>query len=316
MHEVSDTSPEQPTVAILLCTYNGERFLAEQLDSIIKQTHRNWVLYASDDGSKDRTIEILSKYQTELGEQKIVILEGPQQGFSKNFMSLIRNKLIEADYFAFSDQDDIWHEDKLERSVISLSAIGKSTPGLYCTRTHLIDENGNSIGHSPLFQRKPSFNNALVQSLAGGNTMLINQKTRKLLEETPFDSHIVSHDWLTYLIVSGCNGAVIYDSKPSLEYRQHTYNVVGCHISLKDRVARFTRNLGGTLREYNEHNLKILKSYEHLLSSESKKSLTNYRTAINSKAVKKIFFLKKANVYRQHIIGNISLYMTAILGKM
>ncbi|WP_407362917.1 hypothetical protein [Pseudomonas luteola] len=113
------------------------------------------------------TFQTNPKHQTEIGEQKIVILEGPRQGFSKKFMSLIRNKLIEADYFAFSDQNDIWHEDKLERSVISLSTIEKSTPRLYFTRTHLIDENGNSIGYSPLFQGKPSFNNALIQSLAG-----------------------------------------------------------------------------------------------------------------------------------------------------
>lgn len=83
----------QMKVAILLSTYNGERFLVEQLDSLLAQTHRDWIIYASDDGSIDSTLAILREYQQRVGEERFFIFNGPRQGFAKNFMSLVKNPL-------------------------------------------------------------------------------------------------------------------------------------------------------------------------------------------------------------------------------
>ncbi len=114
------SDPPSPTVAILLCTYQGGEFLPQQLDSFLMQTHSNWKVWASDDGSTDDTLAILNNYQRAWGEEKLTILHGPRTGSTDNFMSLVYNPDIQADYYAFSDQDDIWEADKLQRAMTML----------------------------------------------------------------------------------------------------------------------------------------------------------------------------------------------------
>ena len=100
-------SPTEPLIAILMCTYNGERFIAEQIDSFLNQTHKNIALWVSDDGSTDGTMIILKKYQEKFPKGRFKIINGPGKGFVMNFLSLICHKDVKADYYAFSDQDDI-----------------------------------------------------------------------------------------------------------------------------------------------------------------------------------------------------------------
>ena len=106
-----------PLAAILLCTYNGARFLAEQLDSLEAQTHQNWIVISSDDGSTDQTLEILYQYQAKWPAGKLTIRSGPQKGFCQNFLSLACDPEIKADYYAFCDQDDVWLIDKLKMGI-------------------------------------------------------------------------------------------------------------------------------------------------------------------------------------------------------
>lgn len=104
---------EKNRVAILLATYNGERFLAAQLESLVHQTHQNWFLIASDDGSSDGTIKILKHYQERWPQGKLIIRRGPQGGYCKNFLTLACDKSVLADFYAFCDQDDVWLPEKL-----------------------------------------------------------------------------------------------------------------------------------------------------------------------------------------------------------
>lgn len=303
-------------VAILLCTYNGADFLAQQLDSIMQQTHEDWVIYASDDGSIDATLSILQRYQEKLGVERLVVQQGPRQGFAQNFMSLVKNTMINADYYAFSDQDDVWFEDKLERGLASLSSTPPTMPALFCSRTRLVDASGQVIGYSPLFAKAPSFRNALVQSLAGANTMLLNAAARNLLAKAPGDACIVSHDWLTYLLVSGCGGSVIYDREPTLDYRQHNDNLMGSSSSMAGRWARMRKIFVGTFCEWNEHNLKVLNSYKLSLTGESLIALKFFECARKCNFFKRIYFLKKGGVYRQSAVDNIALVLIAIIGRV
>lgn len=309
-------APATAKVAILLCTYNGADFLAQQLDSFIQQTHKGWVIYASDDGSSDATLSILQRYQEKLGVERLVIQQGPQQGFAQNFMSLVKNPMINADYYAFSDQDDVWFEDKLERGLASLSNTPPMMPALFCSRTRLVDASGQVIGYSPLFANPPSFRNALVQSLAGANTMLLNAVARNLLAKAPGDACIVSHDWLTYLLVSGCGGSVIYDREPTLDYRQHGSNLIGANSGFTDRLIRIRRMFAGTFRDWNRHNLYLLSSYTKYLSRESHITLERFERARASSLLRRIYLLKQAGVYRQTSLGNIGLVLAASIGRV
>jgi len=303
-------------VAIFLCTYNGAKFLVEQLDSFVRQTHQNWVIYASDDGSSDATLSILQRYQTMLGAERLVIFEGPSQGFAKNFMSLVKNPTISADYYAFSDQDDLWFVDRLERGLANLLATPATTPALFCSRTRLIDGSGQVIGFSPLFARQPGFRNALVQSLAGANTMLLNAAARDLLAKTPGDAHIVSHDWLTYLLVSGCGGKVIYDPAPTLDYRQHGTNLIGANSSFADCLVRIRKMFAGTFREWNRHNLYALNSHHKQLTADSRKAFECFEQARESSLLRRMYLLRRAGVYRQTFLGNIGLVVAASIGRI
>ncbi|MDR0250776.1 MAG: glycosyltransferase family 2 protein, partial [Burkholderiales bacterium] len=226
------------TVAILLCTYQGEAFLAQQLDSIACQTHRDWKLYAADDGSTDRTRAILEDYQTQWGADRLHISDGPQRGYAANFLTLLCRDTVHADCYAYCDQDDLWEPDKLERALRFVSPVVSSlsieTPALYASRTRLIDDSGASLGFSPCFTRPPAFTNALVQNIGGGNTMLFNEAARRLLKSAGVVD-VLAHDWWTYLIVSGYGGAVFYDPLPSVQYRQHAKNQMGTNLSLTAR---------------------------------------------------------------------------------
>jgi glycosyltransferase involved in cell wall biosynthesis len=170
-----------PQVAILLCTLEGQRFLKEQLASFESQNLKAWSLFVSDDGSSDRTLDILQEQQKQWGRGKLTLQSGPRQGFAANFLSLTCQTDINADYYAYADQDDIWEADKLERAVHWLETIPGDVPALYCSRTRLVDKENRTVGFSPLFKKPPSFANALIQNIGGGNTMVFNHATKKLL---------------------------------------------------------------------------------------------------------------------------------------
>ena len=167
-----------------MCTYNGERFLEAQLDSLCAQSFTQWTLYVSDDGSTDATLNIIHRYQSKMGRDKIQCRVGPQKGFAQNFLSLACDPSIKAEYYAFCDQDDVWLPEKLSVAIEHIAF--ESSPEqlyVYSGRTTYTDENLKPIGFSPLFVFPRTFRNALIQSIAGGNTMVFNQATKTLLEK-------------------------------------------------------------------------------------------------------------------------------------
>lgn len=302
-------------IAILVCTYNGARFLKEQFDSFIEQSHQNWVIYVSDDGSSDETLAILKDYQLRLGNERLFILQGPRQGFARNFLSLVKNASIIADYFCFSDQDDIWFKDKLTRSLDLLPEAGNAA-ALYCSRTALVNSNLEPIGYSPLFLRTPCFENALVQSIAGANTMLINNAARALLLRVADDAPIVAHDWLTYLLVTGCGGRVHYDTMPSLHYRQHEGNLIGANADLKNQILRLRKMLTGRFSQWSAQNLNILNTVRDQLTDRNRHVLELFETARRSNLFKRLYRMHKSGVHRQTLKGNISLIVAVLTNKI
>ena len=181
---------QDPMVAILMGTKNGQQFLAQQLDSLEVQTHQNWMLIASDDGSSDDTLRILKVYQAKWPAGKVIIKEGPKQGFCVNFLSLACDPNIKADYYAFCDQDDVWLPTKLEVALENIiQHQEENVPYVYCGRTSYVNENLKKIGCSPLFAFPRTFRNALIQSIAGGNTMVFNQSAKNALEKVGVVQH-------------------------------------------------------------------------------------------------------------------------------
>jgi glycosyltransferase involved in cell wall biosynthesis len=305
-----------PHVAVLLCTKQGEPHLAQQLDSIIGQSYPYWTIWASDDNSTDGTVDILSKYQKSLGADRLSIAKGPSQGYVKNFLSLACNAKISADFYAYSDQDDIWMPDKFKRALAWLSTVPAHLPAVYCGRTLVVNPVNEPMGMSPLFVKPPGFSNALVQSIAGGNTMVFNQAARALLLEAGADVQVASHDWWTYQVVSACGGQVFYDPQPMVRYRQHGCNVLGSNNSWPARLARTGMLLRGRFSAWNDMNSLALQRLNHHLTPSSRRQLDNFNRARAGGLVMRLAGIKQSGVYRQTKFGNFGLVAAAVLKKI
>src|SRR5262249_28608171 len=157
-------------------------------------------------------------------------------------------------YYAFCDQDDVWESDKLERALCILNRMSQDRPVLYCGRTRVIDDAGRIIGTSPAFLRPPSFANALVQNIGGGNTMVMNHAARELLLAAGPEIDTVAHDWWIYQIVSGAGGAVNYDLEPRVRYRQHRSNLIGANNTFRARCERIRLLFNGRFKQWTDRN--------------------------------------------------------------
>ncbi|WP_202801000.1 glycosyltransferase family 2 protein [Candidatus Regiella insecticola] len=305
-------------IAILLCTYNGERYLAKQLDSFSVQTYPNWQILASDDGSIDNTLAILKSYQAKWSVKKFSIYSGPAKGFAANFFFLTHkaNRLINTDYYTYSDQDDIWQADKLQRAIDWLSTVPKNIPALYSSRTCLIDTNDHCIGFSPLFTKPPGFANALVEAIGGGNTMVFNRAACELVCQASQQIDIISHDLWVYTVISGCGGQIFYDADPSVCYRQHDSNLVGRNNSWPALFVRIRMLFEGRFRNWNDAKIHALQPIEAKLTPENKAILREFTAARNKKFWPRLVGLKRSGIYRQTGLGNLGLTVAAIFNKV
>ncbi len=304
-----------PTIAVLLCTYNGDRYLRSQLESIERNKAPGCHLYVSDDGSRDDSLAILESFAEKSSGLPLSVRSGPGRGHAANFLSLLCADDIRGDYFALSDQDDIWDSDKLSRALAWLGQQPTDCPALYCARTRSISETGASMGLSPLFKRRPSFGNALIQNIAGGNTMVLNAAARELLRRTgPVD--VVTHDWWIYQLVSGAGGRVHYDPEPCLSYRQHAANVIGANTGLRARAGRYSGFLGGRNRDWNERNLAALNHCRDLLTAESLATLDQFERMHAGGITSRLSSLLRGGVYAQTASGNLGLFFATMLKKI
>ena len=305
-----------PRVAIFMATYNGASFLREQLDSIERQSHARWVLIVSDDGSSDGTLAILEEYRRRWGSERLTIVSGPCKGYVANFLSLTCQQPVQADFYAWSDQDDIWHEDKLLVALNRLQSLPADLPSLYCGRTALILESGEAAGYSPLFSRAPGFANALVQNIGGGNTMVFNASARALLQQAGDLLEVPSHDWWAYLLISAVDGAVHYDSQPMVLYRQHGANLIGSNSSWEARMVRARMLLNGRFVDWNTQNLRALVSMRQHLSSANQITLDRFVVAREKSIMPRVIGISRAGLYRQTLLGNIGLILAALLKRL
>jgi glycosyltransferase involved in cell wall biosynthesis len=306
----------QPKVAILMCTLNGAPFLKEQLLSFVSQTHKNWVLWVSDDGSSDQTLNILQRVQADWGSDRIKIVQGPGKGFAANFLSIACRAEIAADYYAFSDQDDVWLPLKLQRAIDLLKNEPQENAVLYGSRTQLTDAAGKVLGLSTLTPRFLNFRNALVQNVASGNTMVFNNSLRDLVRVAGPQLNIVSHDWWLYLLTTACNGKVVFDQEPFINYRQHKHNLIGASASLPAKMNRFKGMFSGQLKRWIKQNHICLTVIEHRLPPDNVQAAKALAAIHSSKLFRRIKLFKDSGVRRQSPIGTFSLLAAALLKQL
>lgn len=214
---------------ILMSTYNGEKFLTEQIDSILKQNDVDVFILIRDDGSQDNTIDILKCYK-EKYPNLISLVLGENIGFSGSFheLTIIASKkyALQFDYFAFSDQDDVWLPNKLKIAgdYLKQNSLIENIPLLYCSNLNVVDEKLQKLRVMRNFE---SFDKAtaFVQSVATGCSCVFNVTALNHFADT-FNIKLYFHDYWMFLIAL-YGGKVIYDKNSYILYRQHGNNAIG-----------------------------------------------------------------------------------------
>jgi glycosyltransferase involved in cell wall biosynthesis len=226
-------------IDILLATYNGEKYLTQQIDSIITQTYKDWQLLIRDDLSTDNTVNIIKNYTCKYPD-KIRLIEDNKRhlGLAQNFGTLL--KLAQSEYIMFCDQDDIWLPNKIELTLNTMKAAGQTwpnTPLLVHTDLKVVDETLMPIAESfwKLHRISPEsdcqLKKIIYRNIVTGCTVMINKKAKEI--SMPFPPEARIHDWWIALNVVKY-GKIIHIAMPTVLYRQHIANLIGAKKSLKE----------------------------------------------------------------------------------
>lgn len=222
-------------VQVLMSTYNGEKFLHQQIESILRQDGVDVVLTVRDDGSSDKTCAILDEYQA---QGLLSWYSGENLGPARSFMQLLRDA-EPADFYAFSDQDDFWKPEKLSTAVAALQK-HRGKPALYFCQTCLTDEHLQPLPHQIPICPLLTYGESLVYQFVGGCTMVMNKELCDIVNSFTPDV-LYMHDVWIYCICLAVGGVVEFDSKSHILYRQHSNNTIGQGSSKTEWKRRMKR---------------------------------------------------------------------------
>jgi glycosyltransferase involved in cell wall biosynthesis len=300
-------------VVVLIGTYNGSEYLTEQLESISIQTIDNIDIVVSDDLSTDETKSVIRSYAEKWTKGDFIVVDGPTKGFAENYRHLIVKYGQSYDYVAFSDQDDIWDADKLEVAIAWLRQ-HPDRPALYCGRTRYVDKQGRYLRMSPLFSKPPDIRNALTQSIAGANTMVMNRPAARLMVAACEYGPIVAHDWWAYLVISACGGIVYYDPEPHISYRQHDGNVLGANDTFFARIERIIGLIRGRFAGWNSRNLAGLKAIDDLMTDQARDLVDLILRMRGARFGTRLALFTRTGLFRQTTLGSLGLIAAVVFG--
>ena len=225
-------------VYVMMSSYNGEKYLRKQIDSVLAQQGVGVELVVRDDGSTDGTQKILEEYQE---KGKLRWFTGENLRSCQSFLELLFTAPVSS-YYAFCDQDDYWHPDKLFAAVSKLEEIKEDGPKLYFSKKRIVDSQLRPMEREDTQVRKVSYGAALLNCVASGCTMVFNRSAWEVATKAR-PKYATMHDAWLYRVVNAF-GKVIYDPVPHIDYRQHGGNVVGADLSLGKRLILGLRSLG------------------------------------------------------------------------
>lgn len=288
---------------VLMSTYNGEKYIREQLDSLLKQTLKPDRILIRDDGSKDETVCILEEYASRY--PSISYYCGTNLGPAKSFWNLIMN-CEEADYYSLCDQDDVWFEEKLQKAVETLSAEDDRTPLLYCSRYTLTDQDLNPLDSdvSGLYDFS-DFAHSLLYHTAPGCTFVFNHELRKKVMKYDVEKqYCLIHDAIIHKIAA-MFGKVILDKTSHMYYRQHGNNEIGMTANkVKEFFGRIDRFVNGKIRNYRSKTARsLLEVYGKEIDPEKKELLMIVADYMNDQKLKKE--LLRRDCFRSHTINDL-----------
>lgn len=291
--------------------YNGEKYIAQQIESILNQDNVNINIYIRDDGSTDNTRNIIKKFS-----KSVFLLEGDNVGLNNSFASLIWDSNIKADFYAFSDQDDVWQSNKLITAINYL--VNVEGAGMYASNQRVVDENLKYI--KPLygleendlpFPKYKNFSYFLIHNNYFGNTIVFNKEAMRVIREYRPYELIVQHDtWVSIIIYMF--GTIIFDRNMYSSYRQHDNNVVG-GVAPQSSFRSKMNTLLSKKPIYGQLATFIMTGYKMKMTADELKFLTTLSEL--PKASSKIKLLLDKNVTDRTMYKTLVLYILIIFSK-
>jgi glycosyltransferase involved in cell wall biosynthesis len=291
--------PNIPKVTVLLATFNGENFLDEQLNSLSEQQEVDIEVMVNDDGSTDGTVEILEAWKKK--GLIISITKSKNLGSTKAFLNLLQ-ECSKKPFIAFCDQDDIWEPNKL---AMQIQLCEESIPVLVFSRRKYLDSSGQSIGISSTLKKGPSFENALIENIAPGNTLLLNSPAVNIINSYVLPNIVYYDSWI-YLLISAF-GKCKYISLPLVQYRIHENNQVGLG------EFNFNKYESSALQYIHQANYFFQISNQGL-SEESKLMLVNFISVLQATGRRqKVIAILNTKFKRQRLIEQIGIKVVFLL---
>lgn len=312
-----------PTIDILLATYNGGRYLAEQIQSLLDQTYTRWCLKIRDDGSTDDTLSVIHQYRGKYPDKITLIEDGEVNlGACGNFSRLLEH--ADADYTMFCDQDDVWQPNKIAVTLDKMNELvakyDNDMPLLVYTDMYVVDENLSVISKS--FWKNQAFNpkigkslgRFLVSNVATGCTVMINKKLRELAVPVPPEA--MMHDWWVGLI-SVALGKNDYVREPTMLYRQHVSNAVGARWDASvQAVVQKLKDFSNLKRINRFHLLNTQKQarafatiYRALLPNEQFVKITSYASLDSLGFFQKRFIIIRHGFWWAGFLRSLTMFM-------
>lgn len=307
-------------VAVLLTTFNGENYIQEQLYSIINQKNVKAKIYVHDDFSQDNTLQLIKKVQAEFPNRIFIIKSDTNLGVVQSYQFLLDN--VEADYYFFSDQDDVWLDDKITKELGALTHKDESLPALVYSDLKIVDKNLNILSTSMFKKMKVSNTDRtemlLVQNVITGNTVGFNKVLRNLIIKSfrMEDSKILMHDiWVG--LVASLYGSIVFLDEPTVKYRQHGNNVVGAKrkkLSEIFNIRELKQAIFNTMLQAKVLEKNML-TYSGTNSSKIKKSVGLYANLITLSKTKRLWYCLIIPFRKQKFLRNIMFLFLVLIMK-
>lgn len=299
-------------VVVLMSTYNGERYLPEQLRSVLDQLPLDGVLMIRDDGSTDGTETTIRGF----ADERIVFTQGQNLGFGQSFLTLLQHAPADADMVMFADQDDVWLPHKIERAWRHLRGLD-DRPALYGATQMLVNARLERLHPTATWSRGPSFTNALTENIITGCTAALNRPALRLLQAAGVPRGVYFHDWWLYLVVSAF-GCVVYDNEPALLYRQHGGNQIGHgagRLGRQWQIARFLLRhdwVGILLGQVSA----LMNCYGRDLPEPARRLVLEYFLSVDGRVRPRWRLMLSLRRWRQTAIGEVALRVLLALHQL
>lgn len=300
-------------ILVMMSTYNGEKHLREQIDSILKQKTTHEIhIRIRDDGSKDGTCEIIEEY---IGKYpgNIELIRGDNLGYNGSFFTLIQGA-EGFDYYSISDQDDVWLEDKLQIACDAIDSITEDIPILYASASYLVHDDLVPYGTTRKKEREMSIYNTIIQNICPGHTQVMNNRLKELLKCNIDISRIYVYDsWIQN--VANLYGRILFDNEPHTYYRQYEGNQLGSGVGIAGQLlASLKRDKNGDGHKYRRQiEYFVEKNKEEL---QGRGCFTPLNSFIEAKSVtQRLFNMLRSPLYRQKKIETAVFRLAVIIGK-